>query len=193
MSDNRNESQEKETSRSEASGNDAAPEITEHSQAQQYSKLGMEYFEKRDLDKAEEYLKKALELHVKHGDLLAAASSYGNLGNVYLGQGKWKEAGEHLHKALELHTRLGNSLGMASAYGNLGILAKKQEHYKEAFPLLTIGFLIVDSLEGAEPVKRIISNQLAALRENVGEEQFLVWLEEFEAKHQEQNGGVHRN
>jgi tetratricopeptide (TPR) repeat protein len=67
-----------------------------------YSKLGLLYFEKNDLDNSEKFLKKAVELGKKNQDAFRLIEALTSLGDCYQKQGKLQLAKSHYEEALEL-------------------------------------------------------------------------------------------
>ncbi len=82
--------------------------------------LGLIYRTRGDLEKAEEYHLKSLEIEKELGLKEGMASDYGNLGLIYRRQGDLEKAEEHHLKSLEIAKELGRKEGMANQYGNLG-------------------------------------------------------------------------
>jgi tetratricopeptide (TPR) repeat protein len=62
--------------------------------------LGVIYWTRGELDRAEEMLKKSLAINEKLGRQEGMAASYGNLGNIYWTRGELDRAEEMLKKAL---------------------------------------------------------------------------------------------
>ena len=87
-----------------------------------YGNLGIVYRTRGELDKAEEFYHKALEINEALGHKEGMASQYGNLGIVYQTRGELDKAEEFYHKALEINEALGRKEGMARQYGNLGVV-----------------------------------------------------------------------
>jgi tetratricopeptide (TPR) repeat protein len=79
-----------------------------------------------DLDRAEEMLRKSLEIGKKLGRLAGMAIDYGNLGLIHRKRGDLARAEEMHRKALEIDEKLGRQEGMANTYGNLGSVAKQR-------------------------------------------------------------------
>ena len=123
---------------------DAAVEALEHVQrlgnavedkaviAIAFGNLGLIYQTRGDLEKAEEYHLKSLEIEKELGRKEGMASQYGNLGLIYRTRGDLEEAEEYHLKSLALHEELGLKEGMASQYGNLGLLYRRQGNLEEA-------------------------------------------------------------
>jgi tetratricopeptide (TPR) repeat protein len=94
--------------------------------------LGVIYQTRGDLDEAERWLRKALEIFEKLGRLEDMAIQYGNLGLIYRTRGDLDEAERWLRKELEIEEKLGRLEGMANAYGNLGLIYRTRGDLDEA-------------------------------------------------------------
>ena len=104
--------------------------------------IGIVYATKRELDKALEYFKKALDLEGELSRQEGIAANFGNIGIVYYFKGELDKALEYYGKALKLDEELGSKEGMAANYGNIGIvyaakgeLDKALEYYEKALEL----------------------------------------------------------
>jgi tetratricopeptide (TPR) repeat protein/energy-coupling factor transporter ATP-binding protein EcfA2 len=84
--------------------------------------LGLIYYMKGELAKAEEMHNKALEIDKKLGNQEGMAIQYGNLGLIYETRGELSKAEEMHNKALEINEKLGRLEGIATQYGNLGLI-----------------------------------------------------------------------
>ncbi|MCP4264907.1 MAG: tetratricopeptide repeat protein, partial [Candidatus Brocadiaceae bacterium] len=111
-------------------------------QAIAYGNLGNIYQIRGELEKAEEYYLKSLDINKELGRLEGMASDYGNLGNIYQIRGELEKAEEYYFKALDIDKKLGRLEGMAIQYGNLGIiyqirgeLEKAEEYYFKALDI----------------------------------------------------------
>ncbi len=118
--------------------------------ASSYLNLGILYADKNEIEKAEEYYKKALEIWEKilpdnHPDL---ASTYLNLGALYSDKNELEKAEEYLKKALEIWEKIlpDNHPHLASTYLNLGALYsdkneldKAEEYLKKALQVYKKG------------------------------------------------------
>ncbi|MDP2940627.1 MAG: tetratricopeptide repeat protein, partial [Candidatus Omnitrophota bacterium] len=96
----------------------------EQKQAEDYFKLGINYFEQGNSSEAIRYFQKAIELAPDF------AASYYNLGVVYYAQGNLSEAIKYYQKAIELDPNL------AQAYINLGAAYTEQGDLSEAVKFL---------------------------------------------------------
>ncbi|MCX5633332.1 MAG: tetratricopeptide repeat protein [Phycisphaerae bacterium] len=104
--------------------------------------LGLIYQHRGELEKAEEMLKKSLQINEKLGRLKGMANQFCNLGNAYYMRGDLDKAEEMQKKALAIDEKLGRLDGMASDYGNLGIvymargdLDKAEEMHKKSLQI----------------------------------------------------------
>ena len=68
-----------------------------------YGNLGLVYQTRGELDKAEEFYHKSLEIEKALGRKVGMASQYGNLGLVYQTRGELDKAEEFCHKSLEIN------------------------------------------------------------------------------------------
>ena len=84
--------------------------------------LGLIYKTKGYLEKAEDMVKKSLEISKKLGSLEGMASEYGNLGLIYQTKGDLDKAKDMHNKSMEINKKLGRLEGMAINYGNLGLI-----------------------------------------------------------------------
>lgn len=88
--------------------------------ARLYLNLGNTYYENKDIDKAVEQYKKAIEINKNY------AVAYGNIGSAYLHTGREKEAREYLIKALTMKPNY------PIAHYNLGIIHLQDKDYERA-------------------------------------------------------------
>ncbi len=75
--------------------------------ASSYCSLGIIYQTRGELDRAEEFHNKALNINEKLGRLEGMASDYGNLGIIYDTRGELDKAEEYWQKSLALFTKVG--------------------------------------------------------------------------------------
>ncbi len=91
-----------------------------------FNELAYIFFAVGDLSKAEESIRKSLEINEKLGRLEGMASAYGNLGLVYQTRGDLDKAEQMVRKALAIEEKSGRLEGMANQYGNLGLIYRKR-------------------------------------------------------------------
>ncbi|WP_419779674.1 tetratricopeptide repeat protein [Maridesulfovibrio sp.] len=97
-----------------------------------YGNLGLIRHTQGDLEGAEDFHLKALEIDKELGCKEGIAAAYGNLGLIRKTQGDLEEAEEFHLKALEIDEELGRKEGMAIRYGNLGNIRKTQGNLEAA-------------------------------------------------------------
>ena len=73
-----------------------------------------------NMQKAEEYQRKALAIRKETGDKHGEAACYGNLGSASQSLGEYGKAEEYQTKALPIRKEIGDREGEATCYGNLG-------------------------------------------------------------------------
>ncbi len=81
-----------------------------------YGNLGIIYWTRGDLDRAEDMQMKALKLNDELGRKQGMASAYGNLGAIYETRGDLGRAEDMQLKSLKLEEELGRKEGMAITY-----------------------------------------------------------------------------
>ncbi len=91
-----------------------------------YGNLGVIRKTQGDLEGAEDFYLKALEIDKELGSKEGMAADYGNLGVIRDTQGDLEGAEELYLKALEIDKELGRKEGMAIRYGNLGLIRDTQ-------------------------------------------------------------------
>lgn len=105
-----------------------------------YNNMGGIYAEYlREQEKAELYLNKAINIHLRENDKVGLAGDYTEMSKIYLYIGGEVEKGlEYLEKAVQIYKELGleNALGLADALMNKGHLYKKEGRYEEALSSL---------------------------------------------------------
>jgi len=97
-----------------------------------YHQLGMVAQRRGDLDQAEDWYKKSLEIEEALGNRPGMANSYGQLGILAQRRGDLDQAEDWYKKSLEIEEALGNRPGMANSYGQLGILAQRRGDLDQA-------------------------------------------------------------
>lgn len=89
-----------------------------------YHQLGRIAQLQGDLDEAESWYRRALEIRENMHYEPGVADSYHQLGMVSQLRGRLDQASLHYHRALEIRKRLDARLGIAAAYHQLGIVAQ---------------------------------------------------------------------
>lgn len=111
-------------------------------QAIAYGNLGNVYQIRGDLDKAEEFCRKALKLNEGLDNKERMAEQYNNLGIIYRYREQLDQAETFYRKALELYNTIDNKEGVAEQYNNLGIiyrmngdLPKAEKYFQDALKI----------------------------------------------------------
>ncbi|MEN6336420.1 MAG: tetratricopeptide repeat protein [Phycisphaerales bacterium] len=97
-----------------------------------FDNLGIVYWTRGDLDRAEQMFRKALEIDEKLSRLRGMAAEYGNLGNIYSARGDLDRAEQMHRRAMEIDEKLGHLVGMANNYSNLGTVYSSRGDPTEA-------------------------------------------------------------
>ena len=74
------------------------------------------------LEKAEESIRKAIEIDREYQSEASLASDYGDLSRIYQERGQLDEAEKWLRKAIDIHERRGDELNLATSYNNLSMI-----------------------------------------------------------------------
>ncbi len=98
----------------------AAPSPTE--QARILSDLGRTYFERGDLEAAEQALTQGLALVDPAQAPDVVSSLYNRLGAVAYTRGEWAAAAANVRKSVEIRELIGDRVGVAGSLSNLGLL-----------------------------------------------------------------------
>ena len=100
--------------------------------AQVLNDIGWIHFRRGDLDKAEGYLRTALEL--SRSTLLydVTASILNRLGGVHYQKDQLDQASHYVRESLKLREEIGDTVAVARSYNNLGLLDWKRGHWEEA-------------------------------------------------------------
>ncbi|WP_415717640.1 tetratricopeptide repeat protein [Maridesulfovibrio sp.] len=143
-----------------------------------YGNLGVIRQTQGDLEGAEEFQLKALEIDKELGSKEGMAIRYGNLGLIRKTQGDLEGAEELYLKALDVFKELGHKEGMAAAYGNLGVIRQTQGDLEgaEEFQLKA---LEIDKELGRKEGMAIRYGNLGLIRKTQGD---LEGAEEFQLK-----------
>ena len=87
-----------------------------------YNRLGGVSYQKDQLERASDLLRKSVKLREEIGDKLSVARSYNNLGLLEWKRGNWDAALESFQRSVQLHSTLGDVEGSVTVTGNLGLL-----------------------------------------------------------------------
>ncbi len=100
--------------------------------ARLYNEMGWLHFRRNELDEAETWWHKALQLVEGTDHCREIASIHNRMGGVWYRRGDLHRAAEEVSAALELYESMGDLQGMARSYANLGVLAERQGQWTEA-------------------------------------------------------------
>jgi CHAT domain-containing protein/lipopolysaccharide biosynthesis regulator YciM len=112
-----------------------------------YAYLGNAYKGLGDLDQAENYYRKSLDILSALGKKKATAQLYGSLARVYSNQERYFEATELFEKANRMLKEEEHEEGMAVTYNNLGSVYKKQGDLEKALDNYYKGLEIIERLD----------------------------------------------
>ena len=113
--------------------------------ANNYFKLGTEYYKKRIKDSAKYFLNKAIEVKSLSNDLdNIKAAAYNNLSGIYINDSLYDKARELAYKSLDLKRKSKNKLAEASTLGNIASIYVLEEKFKEAKDLYRTALDLID-------------------------------------------------
>ncbi len=126
--------------------------------AKSYNMLGVLYYKKGDLKKAQAYHQKALELRVSCKDDLGAAMSQMNLANIYTDVQHYDEAENNYLQALAIYNRKGDLKRAGDCLMNLGVLKQTVRQLNSAYEHYTKALEIALQLNNYEMRARCLNN-----------------------------------
>ena len=100
--------------------------------ARLYSEVGWLHFRRNEMDDAEAWLSKALQLVQETDHRQEIASIHNRMGGVWYRRGDLSKAAREVAAALELYEYMGDLQGIARGSANLGVLADMQSQWAEA-------------------------------------------------------------
>ena len=103
-----------------------------HCEAAAYHQLGIVAQERRDLNAAEGWYKKSMDISLKQGDEHGAASTYHQLGIVAQERRDLNAAEGWYKKSMDISLKQGNEHSAASTYHQLGIVAQERSDLNAA-------------------------------------------------------------
>jgi len=89
-----------------------------------YHQLGIVAQQRGQLDDAQRWYERSLEIEEEFGNRPGMASSYHQLGSLAQMRGQLDDAQRWYERSLEIKEQRGDRPGMASSYGQIGLLAK---------------------------------------------------------------------
>jgi tetratricopeptide (TPR) repeat protein len=138
--------------------------------------LGNVKYLQGDYGEAARLYRESLDIKTRLGDKSGVADSLHQLGMLAQRQGDYSEATRLYRESLDIKTRLGDKSKIANSLGQLGQLAHVQGQIKEALGYFLRAFIIFEELHS--PYRKQALNDIANVRDAVGEEQFAAWLRE---------------
>ncbi|MFW9993613.1 MAG: tetratricopeptide repeat protein [Candidatus Odinarchaeota archaeon] len=100
--------------------------------ASRHNNVGLLYTAIEEYEKAEEYLRKALEFDREIDNTRGFTTRYGNLGQLYIAQGRFQEAKEAFEEAHSIALTQNSDRALAYSIMNLGIYEKALGNYSTA-------------------------------------------------------------
>lgn len=97
--------------------------------ANTYNNIGLLYYDKRDLPKAEEFNNKALAILDSLPDSYELAAAYTNKGNIYSNRDEHDAAIAAYQESYRIHERIGNDYGMGVALYNIARIYDDEGKY----------------------------------------------------------------
>lgn len=110
--------------------------------ANSLSAVGAVYQYLEDLDRAEEYYKRSLDIQLKEENQGGIAIGYYNLGLVASNQNNFEEAMEYYIKALDYAKLIDNEKIISSCYNSLGEIYEEKEQHEQALEYYKLGMEI---------------------------------------------------
>ncbi|MGI9182568.1 MAG: tetratricopeptide repeat protein, partial [Longimicrobiaceae bacterium] len=136
-----------------------------------YHQLGMVEQDRGELDAAEQWYRRSLEINEALGDRPGMATSSHPLSIVKQLRGELDAAAQWYRRSLEINEALGNRPGMAASYGQLGVLFRERDDYANALAHSLNALLIY--LDLGLPQASIVFRHLNTLFCMVAREQFI--------------------
>jgi tetratricopeptide (TPR) repeat protein len=104
--------------------------------------IGLIYYDKGDLERAQKYYQDALDINRKIGYKEGEAGQLGNIGLIYYDKGDLERAQKYYQDALDIDRRIGYKQGEAIQLGNIGLiyyvkgdLEGAQKYYQDALDI----------------------------------------------------------
>ncbi|MBG0857977.1 MAG: histidine kinase [Bacteroidales bacterium] len=148
-------------------------------ESERYSLLCLEYFEKagfkqgiisayhvlsylarqeKDLEKARDYIEKAIEAAGSINDTVLLADVTNTLGTIYSEMALFSQAIDSYFKALHLWEMKGDSSGMSIAYGSIGLAYYYQEDYNRALEFFKRHLVLSEKRKDLWELSKVCNN-----------------------------------
>ncbi|MBP0013542.1 MAG: CHAT domain-containing protein [Roseofilum sp. SID3] len=111
-----------------------------------FDRMGITYGYLGQVQEAQSFLNRALELGEQRGDRASIASSLTHLGEVASSQGEVQTALDYYRQALELRKQIGDRAGSGIILNQIGALYISQDDYRSAIPPLQEAITLWESL-----------------------------------------------
>ncbi len=118
-----------------------------------YKSIGTILYYKGELDIAEEYLNKSLEINIEFKNNREIASCYQRLGVIYDNRGLFTKAIEYDSMALKISLEIGDKSKIAICYNNIGICFSSQGNYEKANDFLKKSFDVFISMDSQKDMQ----------------------------------------
>ncbi len=135
-----------------------------------FYQLGMIHHQQGNYPEALKKYEESLKIEKELGNKSGIARVLHQLGMIHHQQGNYKEAVEKYEESLKINKELGDKSNIARNYGQLGRINEEQKDYNEAMKKYLIALSILQEL--GSPDAKIAVNDLARLREKMGEKEF---------------------
>ena len=142
--------------------------------------LGMIHQNQGDYEQAIEKYNEVMEIFEELGNKSGIASTLHNLGIIHQDQGDYEQAIEKYNESMKINEELGDKSGIASTLGQLGKLYQAQKMYQDALDSYLSALDIFRNLKIS--YERLALQDIASIREEVGEEEFERICEELNVK-----------
>ncbi len=123
--------------------------------ANMYEMLGLINMNKKNADKALDYLTKSLDIRKQIGNKFGIANTYKNLGNFYRVNNNGKKALEYYKKALGLAMEMEAKNILVELYYNIADILKEKGEYKNAYNYLAKYINLKDTLQNEDNTKKM--------------------------------------
>ncbi|RKZ92838.1 MAG: Tfp pilus assembly protein PilF [Candidatus Parabeggiatoa sp. nov. 1] len=135
-----------------------------------YHQLGIVAQEQRQWQRAEQYLKQALEIEIKFNNRYEQAGTYHQLGAVAKEQQQWQQAEQYLKKSLDIKFKLEIQHEKAGTYHALGVIAQKQAQWQLSMEYLITAFNLWAEFHDTHSITTYLLPSLARLYQSTNNE-----------------------
>ena len=144
--------------------------------ASSLQQLGVVQHELGELGNAKNLYQQSLHIKEKTGDKGGMAATLHLLGMLRQEEGDYQEAQGLYEQSLAISESLGDKFGQALTEAQIGVLQQAQGHLRQASQNYLRSWSVFDELGATQ--SKLTANKLRAIREQVGEKQFQVWVTE---------------